>query len=91
MSVRTAAWGVQSPTTWTRVRNAIVFAEGRESPGNHGRLCVKGRYGWDYVQHAQRLTVPLIRREDHYPKGAISQDVRGEHDGQPQAGWSGGL
>jgi formate dehydrogenase major subunit len=67
-------------------RNAIVFAEGRESPGNHGRLCVKGRYGWDYVQHAQRLTVPLIRREDCYPKGPISQDVRGEHDGQRKPG-----
>ena len=67
-------------------RNAIVFAEGRESPGNHGRLCVKGRYGWDYVQHAQRLTVPLIRREDRYPKGPISQDVRGEHDGRRKPG-----
>jgi formate dehydrogenase major subunit len=67
-------------------KNAIVFAEGRESPGNHGRLCVKGRYGWDYVHHAQRLTVPLIRREDHYPKGAISRDVRGEHDGRRKPG-----
>jgi formate dehydrogenase major subunit len=67
-------------------KNAIVFAEGRESPGNHGRLCVKGRYGWDYVHHAQRLTVPLIRRDDHYPKGPISQDVRGEHDGRRKPG-----
>ncbi|MCS5638467.1 MAG: 2Fe-2S iron-sulfur cluster-binding protein, partial [Myxococcota bacterium] len=39
-----------------RPRNQIVFAEGRESPGNHARLCVKGRYGWDYAQHPQRLT-----------------------------------
>jgi len=67
-------------------RNAIVFAEGRESPGNHARLCVKGRYGWDYVQHAQRLTVPLIRRDDRYPKGAISRDVSGEHDGRRKPG-----
>jgi formate dehydrogenase major subunit len=67
-------------------RNAIVFAEGRESPGNHARLCVKGRYGWDYVQHAQRLTVPLIRRDDHYPKGAISRDVSGQHDGRRKPG-----
>jgi formate dehydrogenase major subunit len=49
-------------------RNAIVLAEGRENPGSQGRLCVKGRYGWDYVQHEQRLTVPLIRRESSYPK-----------------------
>ena len=67
-------------------RNEIVFAEGRESPGNQARLCVKGRYGWDYVQHAQRLTVPLIRRDDHYPKGAISRDVSGDHDGRRKPG-----
>ncbi|MBW1844844.1 MAG: (2Fe-2S)-binding protein, partial [Deltaproteobacteria bacterium] len=67
-------------------RNAIVFAEGRENPGSQGRLCVKGRYGWDYVQHEQRLTVPLIRRESSYPKGAISRDVSGEHDGRRKPG-----
>ena len=32
-----------------RERNAIVFAEGREQPGSQKRLCVKGRYGWDYA------------------------------------------
>ena len=31
-----------------RDANAIVFAEGRENSANEGRLCVKGRYGWDY-------------------------------------------
>ena len=30
--------------------------EGRDGPANHGRLCVKGRYGFDYVHHQQRLT-----------------------------------
>lgn len=69
-----------------RARNEIVFAEGRESPnGNQGRLCVKGRYGWDYSRHPQRLTKPLIRRDAAYPKGALSQDVRGEHD-RPRKG-----
>jgi formate dehydrogenase major subunit len=66
--------------------NSIVLADGRDSPGNRQRLCVKGRYGWDYAQHAQRLTVPLIRREEHYPKGAVSKDVRGEHDGRRRPG-----
>ena len=69
-----------------REANQIVFAEGRPSPGNQERLCVKGRYGWDYAQHAQRLRVPLIRRDTHYPKGALSKDVRGEHDGRRRAG-----
>jgi len=69
-----------------RAANAIVFAEGRESPASQGRLCVKGRYGWDYAGHPQRLQRPLIRREDAYPKGALSRDVRGEHDGRRKAG-----
>ncbi len=61
-----------------RDRGAIAYAEGREQPGSHGRLCVKGRYGWDYAASPQRLTVPLIRREEAYPKGALSADVRGD-------------
>jgi formate dehydrogenase major subunit len=69
-----------------RERNQIVFAEGRQSPGSQGRLCVKGRYGWDYSAHAQRLRKPLIRREECYPKGALSRDVRGEHDGRRKPG-----
>src|SRR6201987_2692653 len=60
-----------------RERGAIAFAEGRDQPGSQGRLCVKGRYGWDYAASPQRLTVPLIRRDDSYPKGALSRDVTG--------------
>src|SRR5579863_2307889 len=63
-----------------RERGAIAYAQGREQPGSHGRLCVKGRYGWDYAASPQRLTVPLIRREESYPKGALSADVRGDMD-----------
>jgi len=64
-----------------REHNAISFAEGREQPGSRGRLCVKGRYGWDYAASPQRLTTPLIRREGSYPKGALSADVRGDMTG----------
>src|SRR4029079_3118311 len=35
----------------------------RDGPANHERLCVKGRYGYDYVHHRQRLTRPLIRKQ----------------------------
>jgi formate dehydrogenase major subunit len=49
--------------------NRIVYVEGRDGPANHGRLCVKGRYGFDYVHHAQRLTRPLIRRADAPKRG----------------------
>ena len=67
-------------------RNAIAFAEGREQPGSHRRLCVKGRYGWDYAASPQRLTVPLIRREERYPKGPLSADVQGEGRGRRKPG-----
>ncbi|MFN2432454.1 MAG: formate dehydrogenase subunit alpha [Gemmatimonadota bacterium] len=55
----------------------IVRVEGRDEAHNAGRLCVKGRYGYDYASHPQRLTAPLIRREGWYPKGALSRAVRG--------------
>jgi formate dehydrogenase major subunit len=67
-------------------RKAIAFAEGREQPGSKGRLCVKGRYGWDYARSPQRLTTPLIRREDSYPKGPLSGDVKGEGRGRRKPG-----
>ena len=57
--------------------NKIIWAEGRDGGGNDGRLCVKGRYGWDYALHEQRLTKPLIRRETYYPKGPLSKEVQG--------------
>ncbi len=41
----------------------IVQVDGRNGPANQNRLCVKGRYGYDYVQHPHRLTRPLIRKE----------------------------
>ena len=59
-------------------RNAVVLVDGRESPGSQERLCVKGRYGFDYALHPQRLTVPLIRRPEFYPKGPLSSDVKGD-------------
>ena len=42
----------------------IAAVQGRDGPANHKRLCVKGRFGFDYVTHPHRLTTPLIRRDD---------------------------
>ncbi len=66
-----------------RERGAIAFAEGRDQPGSKSRLCVKGRYGWDYAASPQRLTTPLIRKDSAYPKGPLSTDVRGEMNRPP--------
>jgi len=47
----------------------VKYVEGINGPANEGRLCVKGRFGFDYIHHAHRLTKPLIRREDAPDKG----------------------
>ena len=26
-------------------------------------MCVKGHFGWDYIEHEERLTTPLIRKD----------------------------
>ena len=49
--------------------NKIKFVEGINGPANEGRLCVKGRFGFDYIHHDHRLTKPLIRRSDAPEKG----------------------
>jgi formate dehydrogenase major subunit len=56
--------GVGCQLTYHVKDDRIVYVEGRNGPANQGRLCVKGRYGFDYARHPQRLTVPLIRRAD---------------------------
>ncbi|MEQ8824387.1 MAG: formate dehydrogenase subunit alpha [Filomicrobium sp.] len=43
--------------------NKILYVDGRDGPANENRLCVKGRFGFDYIHHADRVTKPLIRRE----------------------------
>ncbi|MEM8655477.1 MAG: molybdopterin-dependent oxidoreductase, partial [Pseudomonadota bacterium] len=47
----------------------VKYVEGINGPANEGRLCVKGRFGFDYIHHDHRLTKPLIRREDAPAKG----------------------
>ena len=61
--------GVGCQLTYHVKDNGILFVEGRDGPANHGRLCVKGRYGFDYIGHPQRLTKPLIRKPG-VPKSA---------------------
>src|SRR5215472_3561224 len=54
--------GVGCQLTYNVRDNKIVYVQGRDGPANSKRLCVKGRYGFDYVQHKHRLTKPLIRK-----------------------------
>src|SRR5882672_9345532 len=54
--------GVGCQLTYNIKNNKILYVDGRDGPSNHNRLCVKGRYGFDYVNHKQRLLRPLIRK-----------------------------
>ena len=55
--------GVGCQTRYDVRDNHVLRVMGRNGPSNKGRLCVKGRFGFDYVHHPQRLMKPLIRRE----------------------------
>src|SRR6187455_1505825 len=54
--------GVGCQLTYHVKANSILLVQGKDGPANSSRLCVKGRYGFDYVQHKHRLTTPLIRK-----------------------------
>ena len=54
--------GVGCQTTYHIRDNHVLRVMGRNGPSNLGRLCVKGRFGFDYVHHRQRLLKPLIRK-----------------------------
>lgn len=60
--------GVGCQLTFNVKDNKILSVEGRDGPANSERLCVKGRFGFDYINHSHRLTKPLIRRDDAPPK-----------------------
>ncbi len=66
--------GVGCQLTYNVKNDSILFVEGRDGPANHARLCVKGRYGFDYARHPQRLTVPLIRRDGTPKRGDFVMD-----------------
>jgi formate dehydrogenase major subunit len=64
--------GVGCQVSYKVKNEKIVYAEGVDGPANHNRLCVKGRFGFDYIHHPHRLTVPLVRLEG-VPKDANDQ------------------
>jgi formate dehydrogenase major subunit len=66
--------GVGCQLTYQVKDDHIIAVDGRDGPANQGRLCVKGRYGFDYARHPHRLTQPLIRRADAPKHGAFTMD-----------------
>jgi len=55
--------GVGCQLTYHVKGDKLLYVDGRPGPSNENRLCVKGRFGFDYVHNPERLTVPLIRKD----------------------------
>ncbi len=56
--------GVGCLLTFNVKNDKVSYVDGRDGPSNQSRLCVKGRFGFDYIHHPDRLTKPLIRRDN---------------------------
>ncbi len=61
--------GVGCQLTYHIKDDKLLYVTGRNGPANESRLCVKGRFGFDYVHNPQRLLQPMIRK-DGVPKVA---------------------
>ncbi len=61
--------GVGCQISYKIKNDRIAWVDGINGPANENRLCVKGRFGFDYVNHPHRLKRPLIRRDDAPEKG----------------------
>ncbi|HZS63697.1 MAG TPA: formate dehydrogenase subunit alpha [Xanthobacteraceae bacterium] len=59
--------GVGCQITYKIKNDKLLYVTGRDGPANENRLCVKGRFGFDYVHNPERLTQPMIRK-DGVPK-----------------------
>ncbi len=79
--------GVGCLLTYQIRDNTIVAVQGRAGPANENRLCVKGRFGFDYVNNPQRLTKPLIRREDAPKRGDLDLDPKDPSTHFREATW----
>jgi formate dehydrogenase major subunit len=65
----------------------ILYVDGRNGPANEQRLCVKGRFGFDYITHPHRLTKPMIRRDDAPKDGTLKLDPANPWTHFREAGW----
>jgi formate dehydrogenase major subunit len=70
--------GCQIRFTADPERNQILEAVPAKGRTNDGTLCLKGHYGWDYINDPQiltkRLKTPLLRRSKEAPLEPVSWD-----------------
>ena len=51
---------------WTKDRHILKVEPQVEAPVNSISTCIKGKFGWDFVNSEERLTKPLIRKGDSF-------------------------
>src|SRR5476651_1944810 len=55
--------GVGCQLTYHIKNDKLISVSGRNGPANQQRLCVKGRFGFDYISNPQRLMNPMVRKD----------------------------
>ncbi len=48
----------------TKGEKLVGIQPAMDGPANEGALCIKGQFAYDFVQHPERLTSPLVRGSD---------------------------
>jgi len=51
---------------WTKDRHILKIEPTEDAPVNSVSTCIKGKFGWDFVNSDQRLTTPLIRKGESF-------------------------
>lgn len=79
--------GVGCQLTYNIKDDKLLFVEGRDGPANHKRLCVKGRFGFDYIHHPHRLTKPMIRKDGVAKDASVQLDPANPLEYFREASW----
>ncbi len=61
---------------WTEGRNILKIQPQPKSPANGISTCVKGKFGWDFVNDKGRLTSPLIRDGDRFREASWEEAIK---------------
>ena len=60
---------------WTKGRKIVKIFPKPESPANNIATCIKGKFGWDFVNSPARLTQPLLRHGDRFVESTWDEAI----------------
>ena len=61
---------------WTKDRHILKVEPSENAPVNSVSTCVKGKFGWDFVNSKERITTPLIRKGDEFVEATWEEAIR---------------